>query len=690
MKIISMILCILIVVCVASSNLFGASWSYDFGTGADATYSTASGVSTTFLPQPSSNGGEDRVRIGSTGGQFKMQATTIGYGGRELEAKAPTTTSVNKFSIYDYSPAANVFYIKYKMRLTGGAVGTWSLFIGDGAQYSDNTSFAGAQTFTGIRWIFGASGAITEEYRNGSSWTGISGNPFSQDTTYTVEIFGNNSSASKTYSKGGSQTVAAYKWDLWVNDTLVGDDLAKALLPDSGNVDSFMFYGESSAANVATIKLDDFSYANEFINEPALSASAVSPVQIDLTIGPNANNNNVVVVWNSSGTFTTPYGAPPSLGQSFAGGTLLVNGIGTSYNHTSLTSGTRYYYKAWSYDGAIYSSAGVTADATTPKIYYSQGSVAPNTMASWNTVRGGSGSSPANFTSGDTFIIQNGHAMATSANWTISGSSAKLQIESSGTLTANNAVSATSFQIDSGGTLNSGNNIISGAGAFTLSSGATLGIGSADGITASAASGNIQVTGARAFDTGANYTYNGSGAQVTGNGLPSTVNILKVNNTVGLSFSQSVTPNVLNGNGRIASAVTIASGKTMKPGNSIGTIATGDLTFESGGIIEWEYDNTSADLIDAGALVFGNPATVKIIKLGTVVNGEYTLANFTGSDPTLGNLAFDLSGALGVTSVEPYITGTTAKSIKLVLLPEPGVLALAGLLLVALRKKLKR
>jgi len=245
-----------------------AYWTYDFGPSTDATFS-ASSASTTFLPQPSSNGGEDRVRIGTGGGQFKLQATTIGTGGSELEAKAPTGTSVNKFSIYDYSPGANVFYITFKMRLTGGTSGTWSFFAGDGASYSDNNAFSGTQVFAGMRFVFGASAAITEEYRNGGSWSSVPGNPFSQDVTYTVEIFGNNSSSSQNYTKNGQQTLAAYKWDLWVNGTLVGDDLAKAQLANDANIDSFMFYGESSAGNVAAIKLDDFTYANELIPEPA-------------------------------------------------------------------------------------------------------------------------------------------------------------------------------------------------------------------------------------------------------------------------------------------------------------------------------------------------------------------------------------------------------------------------------------
>ena len=92
--------------------------------------------------------------------------------------------------------------------------------------------------------------------------------------------------------------------------------------------------------------------------------------------------------------------------------------------------------------------------ATSATTYYSQGSLAPNLTSSWNSNRGGGGSTPANFTSGDKFIIQNSHSMVTTSNWTISGSSAEIQIESGGTLTAANAITTQRLTINSGGQLN--------------------------------------------------------------------------------------------------------------------------------------------------------------------------------------------------------------------------------------------
>ncbi|MES2431394.1 MAG: T9SS type A sorting domain-containing protein [Bacteroidota bacterium] len=140
-----------------------------------------------------------------------------------------------------------------------------------------------------------------------------------------------------------------------------------------------------------------------------------------------------------------------------------------------------------------------------------------------------------------------------------------LKIESTGVVNANqiypNGTTSTGvihptanlsvIDIDAGGVLNVDSIIdlrfaaqtITGAGTFNLLSGATMRMGSPNGITASAASGHIQTT-IRNFSTGANYWYEGTVAQVTGDGLPSTVKNLVINNTVanpaGVTLTNSV------------------------------------------------------------------------------------------------------------------------------------------------------
>ncbi len=100
------------------------------------------------------------------------------------------------------------------------------------------------------------------------------------------------------------------------------------------------------------------------LNPIAFNAEAISYSQINITFSPNGSNNNVVLVFNQTGTFTTPSGPPPSAGQPFVGGTLLYNGTSSPVNHIGLLQLTTYYYKAFSYNGSNYST-GVTTNATT-------------------------------------------------------------------------------------------------------------------------------------------------------------------------------------------------------------------------------------------------------------------------------------------------------------------------------------
>ena len=103
--------------------------------------------------------------------------------------------------------------------------------------------------------------------------------------------------------------------------------------------------------------------------------------------------------------------------------------------------------------GATITASGELVPVVTA--YYSTGSAAPNVLTNWKTARNGTGTSPANFTSGAFFIIQNTHTMTTGATWSVSGTNSKVWIESGGSLVANNAVTlaaATSFQIEDNGT----------------------------------------------------------------------------------------------------------------------------------------------------------------------------------------------------------------------------------------------
>ncbi len=102
--------------------------------------------------------------------------------------------------------------------------------------------------------------------------------------------------------------------------------------------------------------------------------------------------------------------------------------------------------------------------------------------------------------------------------------------------------SAGTFNLTAGSGLYCNANVVSGAGTFTMGNGSYLGMGHALGITSSGSAGNMQMAG-RNFNTTGNYIYNGIVNQVSGNGLPSTINELTIDNPLTVTNSQNVLAN---------------------------------------------------------------------------------------------------------------------------------------------------
>jgi gliding motility-associated-like protein len=100
-----------------------------------------------------------------------------------------------------------------------------------------------------------------------------------------------------------------------------------------------------------------------------------------------------------------------------------------------------------------------------------------------------------------------------------------------GTITGNIGFTVkTNVTIDFGA-----NDYANGGGTFTLQSGATLQTARPAGVN-----GSIQ-TSSRSLSTSANYTFDGTSAQVTGTFLPATVNNFSINNANGISLTNIVT-----------------------------------------------------------------------------------------------------------------------------------------------------
>ncbi len=172
------------------------------------------------------------------------------------------------------------------------------------------------------------------------------------------------------------------------------------------------------------------------------------------------------------------------------------------------------------------------------------------------------------------------------------------------------------------GILDCGTNIFSGSGNFTNGSGATLKIGSPDGITQSGSSGNIQSSGTRTYSNSANYIYNGTAAQITGSGLPNQVNDLTLDNSNGLTLSASVS---------VAGTLYLNSGNIF---TDINQLVLGTSTSSLGTL-----NRTTGSIIGTFSRWFAASTVENVVfPVGTATNYRPVNISFTAAPTTGGNI----------------------------------------------------
>jgi hypothetical protein len=202
------------------------------------------------------------------------------------------------------------------------------------------------------------------------------------------------------------------------------------------------------------------------------------------------------------------------------------------------------------------------------------------------------------------------------------------------------------------------NTRILGSGTFTLSSGGSLGITSSAGITLSGSTGNIQCCGVRSYSTGANYIYNGTVSQSTGNGVPTgltgklTINNGGTYNTVTLNSAFAVASggsvDIVNGIFAAGTNLTLSAGSVI---NRRGGMMTGTPS----GVYDVHYSGddmvTTSEVTGSGL----NNVTVAMSSGQTLMLGQYVVpdGDLTVLSGTfdLGENTFDRSASGGILTV---------------------------------------
>ncbi len=277
-KILQSFSAVVLLLIAGSTCLWGQEqvWTYDFNVDPDT---HSSGESTAFFPSSPADGGIYRIRIGNAGGELELD-------GDKAIMIAATSTSANKVGVYGWDSPTSAAYVKFELKTSSTDNGRIAIALGNDDLVTNNQNYSGNynQSLTSF-WINYSSGDISSvQRRDGGSNTNISSHGFVTDTEKIVEIYGNNSNAVALYERNGvTYNLDPQSWDLWVAGSKISSDDGWGVagnLSANDDLSGFVFFGESSNDNVATITLDDYEYANHLpqpeIADPILFASPAS------------------------------------------------------------------------------------------------------------------------------------------------------------------------------------------------------------------------------------------------------------------------------------------------------------------------------------------------------------------------------------------------------------------------------
>lgn len=214
-------------------------FSETFGTNTDGTNITTANTTFTYA----------RISTGATPTLAFKNPSSFGTGASaQLLA---TTASLTGLGVTSGTYTAfDVATLNFDLRTPTAFSAASSFFFGAGTgnMFTTNNTFATNDLMGGFQIITG--GAV--QSRSGGVWNTIAGATLSSATNYSFSVVMNGSASTVNYGTGGS--VAAARADLYLNNVLVGDDVA---IQDGASVSAFRMYVISQAAANGAYELDN-------------------------------------------------------------------------------------------------------------------------------------------------------------------------------------------------------------------------------------------------------------------------------------------------------------------------------------------------------------------------------------------------------------------------------------------------
>ena len=386
--------------------------------------------------------------------------------------------------------------------------------------------------------------------------------------------------------------------------------------------------------------------------------------------GGNGGNGKIIITLNGFTTIATgttfTVAARENLtipsGTTFtvaSGGTLNVAVGGTITNNGTITNdGTL------TVNGTISNIGTAVVDGTGTFDLNSGATINVSHADGLNSTTGAIRCTTRNFNSAANYVFNGAAAQVSGADFPATVNNLTINSVAGVTLSDNLTVNGTILIMTT--------SYIRGSGDFTLSAGATINTTSALGLNAT--TGPIRCTGTRTFSTSANYTFNGTVAQVPGTDFPATVNNLTISNSTGVTLSAPLTVNgiLTLTSGALTNGANLTLGNSasiVRAGGSLGTAPTfgtnKDITYSGTSTItagvELPAEATSLTVSNTAGVTLSSALTVSG---ATSITGKLILGNTLTANSALtvgaaGTLQFNDVAALAGSGAVTYTSGGT-------------------------------
>ena len=287
--------------------------------------------------------------------------------------------------------------------------------------------------------------------------TGIANGPISTTTaTLNGTVSANGVSTSVTFNYG---TSIAYGSNATAAQSPVTTQSTAVSAAITGLTPNTLYHFRVNSTNGTCPAAGADATFTTLPNAPVVG-TATSPASSGFT----ANWLAPAIPGTATFTYTVQASTDPAFGTISATGSAIPSGT-TTYVFTMLLPSTTYYYRVMAVNAtgnSAWSATSASITTTNGIDYYNTGNVAGNLTTSWTTSPTGVGGTllsagSNNFTSGDVFHIRTGTTVTTTAPWTISGTSCRLNIN--GTLTLSHAFGISGIFANNG-TFNAGSQTV--------------------------------------------------------------------------------------------------------------------------------------------------------------------------------------------------------------------------------------